>query len=42
MKQQMALAAQHLLAEPEKHIGPGKVDMYGGCNLPLWASPMAL
>lgn len=23
LKQQMALAAQHLLAEPDKHIGPG-------------------
>lgn len=23
LKQQMALAAQHLLAEPDKHVGPG-------------------
>jgi hypothetical protein len=23
LKQQMALAAQHLLSEPDKHIGPG-------------------
>lgn len=30
LKQQMALAAQHLLAEPDKHIGPGELQAAGG------------
>jgi hypothetical protein len=35
LKQQMALAAQHLLAEPEKHIGPGGCGWCWGCVMLL-------
>jgi hypothetical protein len=35
LKQQMALAAQHLLAEPEKHVGPG-LKLLGSCASDKW------
>lgn len=35
LKQQMALAAQHLLADPEKHIGPGTCTAAAIASVPV-------
>lgn len=41
LKQQMALAAQHLLAEPDKHVGPG-LRLLLSCATDRWGCKTCL